>query len=417
MRDLLVTLLIIGSVPAIFFQPYVGVLVWSWIGYMNPHRLSWGFATDFPFSLIVALATLVALLFSREPKRIPWTRETIVLLLFVLWMLVTTFFALHQELAWLEMDKVAKIQLMTFVTMMLMYTQHRLNMLVWVIVLSLGFFGVKGGIFTILSGGGDRVMGPPGTFIGGNNEIGLALLMTIPLMRYLQLQVAKRWQWWLLTATMFCTVVAVLGTNSRGALVGLVAMSVFLFFKSRKKALVLVVLAIMIPLGLSVMPQSWYERMETIQTYDQDASMQGRFEAWRFAYETALKHPVVGGGYFVFYGQTDAHSIYFEVLGEHGFVGLSLFLLLMFLTWRSGSWIRKNASDDPGLRWASDLASMLHVSMIGYAVSGAALGLAYFDLYYHLVAIMVLTRVIVARECSAAAEQGEASRSLSPSTA
>jgi len=398
MRDLLVTLLIFGSLPAILFQPYVGVLMWSWIGYMNPHRLSWGFAADFPFAQIVAIVTLIALIFSREPKRIPWTRETIILLLFVLWMLVTTGFALLPEVAWPQMEKVAKIQLMTFVTMMLMNTRHRLNLLIWVIVFSLGFFGVKGGIFTILSGGGDRVVGPPGTFIGGNNEIGLALIMLVPLMRYLQLQVQKRWQWWLLTASVFLTVVAVLGTHSRGAFVGLAAMSLFLFFKSRKKMLVMVALASMIPIGLSVMPGSWFERMKTIQTYDQDESMQGRLDAWRFAYETALERPAVGGGFFIFYGQTDAHSIYFEVLGEHGFVGLFLFLLLMLLTWRSGSWIRKKTADEPGMRWASDLASMLQVSMIGYAVSGAGLGLAYFDFYYHLIAMMVLTRMIVTQE-------------------
>jgi len=398
MRDILVTLLVIGGLPAILFQPYIGVLMWSWIGYMNPHRLSWGFAVDFPFAQIIAIVTLVALLFSREPKRIPWTRETIVLSLFILWMLVTTFFALSSELAWLQMEKVAKIQLMTYVTMMLMYTRHRLNMLVWVIVFSLGFFGVKGGVFTILSGGGERVLGPRGTFIEGNNEIGLALIMLIPLMRYLQLQVVKRWHWWLLTVSMFLTAVAVLGTHSRGALIGLAAMSLFMLFKSRKKMLVMVVLAIMVPIGLSVMPQSWFDRMKTIQTYEEDESMQGRFDAWRFAYETALQRPAVGGGYFVFYGKTDAHSIYFEVLGEHGFVGLFLFLLLMLLTWRSGTWVRIKTADEPEMRWANDLTSMLQVSMIGYAVSGAGLGLAYFDFYYHLIALMVLTRVIVTRQ-------------------
>jgi len=398
MRDILVTLLVIGGLPAILFQPYVGVLMWSWIGYMNPHRLSWGFAADFPFAQIVAIVTLVALLFSREPKRIPWTRETIILLFFILWMLVTTYFALRPELAWLQMEKVAKIQLMTYVTMMLMYTRHRLNMLIWVIVFSLGFFGVKGGIFTILSGGGDRVMGPPGTFIGGNNEVGLALIMLIPLMRYLQLQVQKRWQWWALTAAICLTVIAVLGTQSRGAFIGIAAMSLFLLFKSRKKMLVMVMLAVMIPTGFLIMPQSWHNRMKTIQTYEESSSMQGRFDAWRFAYETALERPAVGGGYFVFYGRTDAHSIYFEVLGEHGFVGLFLFLLLMLLTWRSGSWIRKKTADEPGMGWANDLASMLQVSMIGYAVSGASLGLAYFDLYYHLIALMVLTRIIVTQQ-------------------
>ena len=134
---------------------------------MNPHRLAWGFSTTMPFAMIVALTTLVALLISREPKRIPWTRETVVLALFILWMIFTTFFAMYPVLAWPQLEKVLKIQLMIFVAMILINTRERLHALVWTIALSLGFYGVKGGIFTIMTGGAYRVQGPPGTFIGG----------------------------------------------------------------------------------------------------------------------------------------------------------------------------------------------------------------------------------------------------------
>ena len=72
MRDFLLTLVIFGSIPIIFVKPHVGILVWSWISYMNLHRFTWGFAFDFRFALLVAFATIVAWLISREPKRIPW---------------------------------------------------------------------------------------------------------------------------------------------------------------------------------------------------------------------------------------------------------------------------------------------------------------------------------------------------------
>ena len=89
----------------------------------------------------------------------------------------------------------------------------------------------------------------------------------------------------------------------------------------------------------------------------------------------------------------DAHSIYFEVLGEHGFVGLVLFLLLGFFAWRTCSLVAKQARPHPDGQWMADLASMLQVSLVGYATSGAFLGLAYFDLYYHLIALVVLVKV------------------------
>ena len=77
MRDIVLTLVIFGTLPFILWRPHIGVLVWTWIGFMNPHRLTWSWAYDMPFAMIVALTTLVSLLISREPKKIPWTRESV----------------------------------------------------------------------------------------------------------------------------------------------------------------------------------------------------------------------------------------------------------------------------------------------------------------------------------------------------
>lgn len=133
-------------------QPFVGILVWCWVGFMNPHMLCWGFARSFPFAQIVAITTLLSLLFSRKPKQIPWTRETKVLLLFIIWMFITTYFALNPAGAWAQWNKVWKIQLMIFVTLMIVRTPEQLKALVWITALSIGFYGVNGGIFTITTG-------------------------------------------------------------------------------------------------------------------------------------------------------------------------------------------------------------------------------------------------------------------------
>lgn len=409
MRDLFVTLVVFASLPMIFYRPYVGILMWSWIGYMNPHRISWGFATEFPFAMIIAVVTLTAVLFMREEKRIPWTRESVVLLVFILWMCVTTLFAVHHAEAMQELIKVLKIELMTFVTLMLMKDRFRIDLLVWTIAVSLGFYGVKGGIFTITSGGIFHVMGPPGTFIGGNNEIGLALIMTVPLMRYLHLQAKRIWVKWVLMAAMGLTFVAILGTQSRGALVGLVAMTMMLVWKTRRRFILLLLMGPVIYAGVQFMPGAWHDRMQSIETYQQDQSAMGRIDAWRFAFNLAKDRPLLGAGNNAFTsdlyaiynpgaeGAHDAHSIYFEVLAEHGFVGLALFLLLGWFAWRSCTLVVKQARSRPTGQWMADLAGMLQVSLVGYATSGAFLGLAYFDLYYHLIALVVLMKVLTQR--------------------
>jgi hypothetical protein len=61
----------------------------------------------------------------------------------------------------------------------------------------------------------------------------------------------------------------------------------------------------------------------------------------------------------------------------------------------TANWVIRKTRDHPELQWAHDLGSMIQVSFAGFAVGGSFLGLAYWDLPYHLMAIAVLTKVIV----------------------
>ena len=412
MRDIVLTAIFFGLLPFVFSRPYVGIYLWSWFSFMNPHRLTWGFAYEFPFAQIIAIVILVSMLKSRQPIRIPWTRETVLLLIFTGWLLFTTFFAFNSTGAWQQWDKVWKIQLMIYITLILIDTKQKFEWLIWVIVLSLGLYGVKGGIFTIVQGGAYNVMGPAGSFIGGNNEIGLALIMTIPLMRYLQMQAKRIWIHQVVTVSMLLTGIAAIGSNSRGALIGMVVMGTFLWIKSRNKIFTLVSILVVVGALASIMPQEWYDRMGTIKTFEEDRSATDRINAWRMAINIATVR-ITGGGFEAFvpwvatiYAPNpergaDAHSIYFEVLGEHGFIGFTMFMLLAWFTWNTGNHIRRLARRRPETKWAADLASMIQVSLLGYAASGAFLGLAYFDLYYTLIALMVICKILCQQELAA----------------
>ncbi|QBQ54510.1 putative O-glycosylation ligase, exosortase A system-associated [Nitrosococcus wardiae] len=400
MRDLAVFLAVFGTLPFILARPWVGILVLSWIGYMNPHRLAWGFAYDFPFAQVVAMTLFLSILLSKEPKRIPWTRETVVLLLFTLWMLVSTIDAQFSYLAWEQWDKVWKIQLIVFLTLMLITDKQRITLLVWVIVLSIGFYGVKGGLFTIFTGGSSRVLGPPQSFIETRGAIALALNMVIPLMRYLQLQTQNPSARMAFTLAIGLTVFAVVGTQSRGGLLGLLTMGAMLTLKTRGAALFAVFGAVVLALAFYFMPAQWKERMEMLttpeQTAQQDASARQRIDAWSFGYYKALSEPLTGGGFEVYVEHgVEAHSIWFEVLGEQGFIGFGLYLVLWLTTWRSASRIIKIVGKRQDIRWMRDLAAMIQASLIAYAAGGSFLGLAYFDFFYTLIALIVICKVLL----------------------
>lgn len=415
MRDIIVTLIIGGALPFALWQPWIGILLWNWIGIMNPHRLAWGFAVTLPFAQIVAAFTVLGILFSREPKRFPVNAVTMTLLTWIGWLILTHFFALSAEDSYQGLIKFLKIQFVILLGLILMQQRDRIQWLIWVLVISIGFYGVKGGLYTLSGGGSGMVLGPQGTFIAGNTEIGLALVMILPLMRYLQLNEPRKWVQRALGVAMVLSVAAILGTQSRGALVGGAAMGLFFWLKSRHKLALTIVMAVVIPLFLSLMPETWWAKMGTILTYKEDQSAMGRIEAWGFAINLAIDRPVVGGGFgsftpnnFAIYapgvGARAGHSIYFDQLGNHGFVGLGLFILLMLTTWRTGSRIMSLTKELPEQSWAYDLAAMCQVCLIGYWTGAAFLSLSYFDGYYLIISLLVLTRLVVEREIKTHAE-------------
>lgn len=406
MRDIVVGLIVFGALPFVLRRPFIGILLLAGLGFMNPHRLCYTFMYSMPVVQIVAIATLIGMLASKEAKRMVWSREIAVLVAFIAWMGLTTTQAFFFDLAVDQYVKVLKIQILTFMTLLMLTTRERLHLMIWAIVLSLGFYGIKGGIFTIMKGGVHRVQGPPGTFIEGNNEMALALVMTIPLMRYLHLQERHHLIRLGLAAAMVLTAIAAVGSQSRGALVALAITGAIFWLKSRNKFMTATLIVLAAGVVAAVMPPEWYERMNTIQTYDQDMSAQGRINAWWTAFNVANAR-ITGGGFEMWWGPVfamfapnpgdvrDVHSVYFEVLGEHGWPGLILFMSLMGLTWlKCGSVIRagKKSAD---LTWARDLGAMIQVAMIGYLSAGAFLGLAYFDYIYYLVAIVVVLHHLV----------------------
>lgn len=404
MRDLILLLIIVPGGLMALRHPFVGAMMWTWISMMNPHRLTWGYMYDAQVALFIAVCTLVGLLMSKE-KRNPFVGAPVTwLAIFIGWMCLTTIFAFNPEGSWRTLEKVLKIDLMVLVTLMLVRTKREMMVFAWVMAISVAFFGIKGGIFTLLTGGSFKVWGPVGSYIEDNNSLAVALVMVVPLMRFLQLSLKKAWQKYMMTAAMVLCGVSILGSHSRGALLSISAMLAVLWWRGKNKLATGVVLAACGFVFLSFMPEEWWARMASIGTYEEDQSAMGRINAWWMAYNIA-KDNLFGGGFSIYnafvYSMyapdptfvVSAHSIYFHVLGEHGFPGLVIYLCLWVSTWLSAGWLRKHGRTQAETEWCFHLGSMVQVSLVGFAVGGAFLSLAYYDLSYNLMALTVAARV------------------------
>jgi probable O-glycosylation ligase (exosortase A-associated) len=239
--------------------------------------------------------------------------------------------------------------------------------------------------------------------------------MSIPLAAYIRGQVDSKLIRLGLLGIIILMVLCVLGTYSRGGLVGLVVLALFYFKESNNKFVSVLILVIISYIGANLMPDAWFERMDTIQSADNDLSFMGRVSAWKISTLLALDRPFLGGGmkaaetYSVWLsyavqlrekltfidtpppdltGARAAHSIYFQVLGDAGFVGLFLFVSTLGVAYRKlVNCTKKFTPKSP----QHTLAKMLKLSLIMYIVVGLALSKAYFDLIY---AVYALIRVL-----------------------
>lgn len=432
MRDIAILLALIAVIPAILRRPWIGPIAWVVVSVMNPHRMAYGFSYSLPVALLIVIATLLGLLFSKGEKHLPVTSVTTTLAVFVGWMCLTTYFAMYPDLAYVQWVKVMKIMFMIFIGLTLLHSKQHINVLVWAIVISLGFYGTKGGIFALMTGGAFKVYGPPESEVADNNAISFALVMVLPLMMYLASTVENRWAKWVkrgIYAMIGFSTVAILASHSRGAFLALAAMTAFLWLKSEKRLKLGLIIAIAIPLLIGFMPSEWMERMNTIKTYDQDASSMGRINTWWMTFNLAKDNPILGGGFQIYEIPSfakwapdpndihAAHSIYFAAMGEHGFVGLAIFLTLCLLAWRACSSVVRLTKGRKELAWANQLGRMLQVSLIGYWVGGAFLSVLYFDVFYYLIMCIVLLKVLIENELKASSTSPQRSTGFPPVTA
>lgn len=403
MRDLIVAAVIFGMLPWALARAHIGVYLWYWLGMMNPHRLAYGFAATLPFAMIIAITTLIALFLSKDRKPIPWNMGLVLMLLLFAYTTLTSFYAWAPIAAWDYWGTVGKIFVMTLVMAMLIHGRQKIQILLLVVALSIGIFGLKGGILAVITGGSHRVWGPgEGTFISDNNFMGLAMVMVLPLLILLARNQNRKWFRIGLQATAFFTVVAIIFTYSRGALLGLLVVLPLIFLRSKRKFWVILLIVPLLLIGKEFMPASYFERAGTIETYEADESAMQRIRSWMVAWNIAVDQPLLGAGYnfeasgnkerwfsyvppeYLSYGTKVfvAHSSYFQVLGQHGFVGFAIYVLLIFYVLFRLQRIKTTLRTVEGKVWIADVASAIQIAVIGYMVSGAFLNAAYFDLLY-----------------------------------
>lgn len=425
MRDLAFALVILAVFPLAFARPFNAYLLWGWTGMLAPTAYFYGFMAEARINLVMALTTIGLVLLGRvkwidyQKNRVSW------------WYLI---FALHATIAFLFGYKNNPfnahyydilVKGLVFCMFMPFFVRDRIHFhsILIVIVLGLGIHGALNGLKTLVSAGGHNMEGPVGTMISDRNHLSISLAMVLPIIYYLHAYTERRWVRLVLLGG-FCTVVlAILGGGSRAGFVTLAVVGLWLILTSPKKRLALLLFGLAAILFWAYAPQEWTSRLSTISDAEEDASFMGRMIAWQISSAIGLAHPIFGGGFHAVQIQSvwdafkatpgllgfmnlpvpeffpkAAHSIYFELLGDMGFVGLFFFLCILAQAFFSRLSIARMAKQlGQSFRWAHDMANMLLLSVLAFMVGGATVSLSYFEMIYMIIMLLELLRVHVKR--------------------
>jgi len=412
-----------------FKRPFIALGLWVWTAMFFPNYWVYGSAGLVRYNLLFSLGTIITYVSYKNKPTVNFRGTGRIVVLFCLWTLISALLSVGLvELSVEYFIRFLKVVLLFVFIILIIEKKLHFDFFLWCLVLSIGAYGGFEGTKYILTGGGHKIEGMTGHALGDRNELSLAMVMLIPICIYFLRRyspVSKLIKMAFL-GLILLLVLSVLGSNSRGGLISLLFLGGYFFTQSKNKFTYIITFSILMVIALQLVPEEWFSRMNTIEDAGDDASFMGRVVAWKLSLMLAIENPIFGGGmkslefWPVWSHLSDqfhsgvlswfttgtavpdvvgraAHSIYFQVLGEQGFVGLIIFLTIFITSiWRSNRIVcNKNTPD-----WAKDLAQMLKLSILCYLIGGGALSFAYFDGIYAIVALLIALENYVDREYS-----------------
>jgi probable O-glycosylation ligase (exosortase A-associated) len=405
MRDLLVFAVVLLTLPSSFRRPFVGLLVFSWLAYMRPQDLCWGFARTMRLSFFVGITMVVGWWANEQGRRrfTGWDVRTRMILLLAALITISYLGAQrHDEYTNRYFFEYLKIVVVALFTVGQVDSRQRLRAILWTIALSLGFFGVKGGLFGLLTGGAQILRGPGG-MLEDNNDFALALVMNVPLLWYLG--ISERSVRWVQRGTQIAvvlTIVTIVLTHSRGGFLALCATALWIAWRSGRlvrATFALAGLAVLFPL---LAPEHVLERLGTIGDRS-ESSANARFIAWGTALRMIEANPLLGVGmrnfqsrfleYSVIPPSEDqstyvAHNSYLQIWAESGSLAFLVYLGLLASVFVACRRVFRLGRQRPDLAWAADYARMMEATTVGFLVGAFFLNRGHFDLIYHWLALV-----------------------------
>lgn len=388
-------------------RPYIAFAGYIWVDTLVPQTIVFGFLNGKPISMIMAGLCFLSLILGvskvSKPTRIA---PFLLLVLFMVWITISTDMAQFQAIAWVKWDTAIKTVLMATLTMFAIRNRRELEAVLLILVFSLSFFMLTAGIKTLFGGGGygrTLITGVGNSGMAESSTLAAFSVLVIPFLLFFKNNITildflkdKKWLW---NAAILSSVLTNIGTTAR---TGLVTLAGYIGYRSLNKKMFvqgIAVLLVAVFCFQAFAPADWKNRMNTLTEVSDEGSAMGRVVVWQWTIDYVADRPVFGGGFQSFlanrgqlvkynenfsFGVKAFHSIYFELLGEQGYGGLTIYLALIFWAYNQNRKIEKNDKLD---QWSRDLGSCMKSAIVIFCIGGAFVGIGYKPIIFQLVAL------------------------------
>lgn len=414
LTDILFTVVILAFTIPGLKHPYIALSGVIWIDTIKPQVLSFGFLAAQPLSMLMTVILLLSLTINIKKIKVPKIKLPLVILcLLMLWITITTYKAQYHYLAVFKYDVAIKTMFFTALMPFVLDTRRKIECVLWVFIVSASFFVIIAGAKTLVGGGGYSMTviqnRADNSGLGETSTLSAITVVLIPIICYLyRYSLASKSDRFLrlyLLALPLISIFAVIGTYARTGLVASLALVSMMLYTSKNRIRLLVIIVVGCLALIPVLPIDWINRMSSITEASEESSALGRLVVWRWTVDYAKQHPFFGGGFFAYHDNRHKlhlyakagedfetndqsmafHSIIFELLGEHGYMGLLIYMSLIGFSLKSLTHFLKTEDED--CDWLIYLVKMIFIATGVYLVGGLFVSIAFEPWLFYIIFI------------------------------
>jgi probable O-glycosylation ligase (exosortase A-associated) len=431
MRDLAFVAFLVGLLGLGFRRPFLFVLVYAYIDTVAPQRLSYYLLNSLPLSLIVACLAFAGWLLADKKTGVGFSVRQGLLALLLCYSFYTTANADFPIAAKEKWDWASTALAFAIFLPFTLRSKLRIESLLLFLTISAATIIIVGGLKTVASGGGYGVLNLMVTNNSNLYEsstistIAIALIPIIAWLAKFGTVFPPDWRVKAFAAGLiFACLLMPIGTEARTGLICIAVLGLLTLRNVKRRFLFIAGAGLLVLASVPFLPDSFTGRMSTIQGYEGDSSAKVRLAVWSWTWNYAQEHPQ-GGGFGAYLGNKIQvrtvttrnvggvesitavngvdegrawHSAYFEMLGEQGFPGLLLFLVLHICGLVRMEVIRRRYRQAEGDKaWIAPLATALQHFQIIYLVGASFVAIAYTPFTLMILGIQIGLDSLVAR--------------------